>query len=202
MILPTPPQTTTVGNQTFNLGYDPESATVTGELQVSTAVVQGFAGQCGDPSKPFQLVFPHHRKELISAQQDNIQTGHPPMFWNSLLGPVMGYLGNTMYLQNKVKGIMPILPSVAIDNPSITNPNKPTAACTGITNPPATQTAAEDIYDTLKCWFFVEEPFNGKAQPTATPTNGIGPTPPKNGHLDSYARNPGTYMGVGFSTYT
>ena len=205
LILPTPAQSTKVGNQTFLLGYDPAGATVTGELQITTAVVQGFANQCSqDPAKPFQLVFPHHRQELIAAQQGNIQAGTSgtPMLWNSLMGPVMGYLGNTMFLQSKVKGIMPVLPSVAIDNPSLFNPNPPTPACPGIATPlPSKQTAAEDIYDTLKCWYFMEEPFNNKAQPTSTPTNGIQPKPPANGHLDSYPRNPGTYMGVGFNTY-
>jgi endoglucanase Acf2 len=70
-------------------------------------VVQGFAGQCSQ-TKPFQLVFPHHRQALIKAQQSQVFTQQPMLLWNSVMGPVMGYVGDTMFLQNSTRGIMPM----------------------------------------------------------------------------------------------
>ncbi len=170
LILPTPAQTVSVNGQSLTLGYDQNNATVTGQLQITNAVVQGFASQCTQKNS-FQLAFPNHRKSLVGAQQSQLFTQQPQPQWNSLLGPVIGYVGNTMYLQNSTRGIVPMLPSVAIDNPGITNPAS------------GQQTAAEDIYDTLKAWYFVQEPQPGKNQ------------------LNSFGRNPSTYMGVGFNTY-
>lgn len=168
LLVPTPAQKTTVNGQTITLGYDAANAVVTGELQVTTQSVQGF--KCSQ-SKPFQLFFPHHGKSLVDAQKNQIFTQQPVPLWNSLMGPVMGYVGDTMFLQNSTKGIMPIMPSVAIDDPGITNPTN------------SNQTAAEDIYDTLKTWYFLEEPTTGGQ------------------HTGSFTRQPGSYMGVGANTY-
>jgi hypothetical protein len=170
LLLPTPATSVTVGGQSVTLGYDPSNATVTGELQITTQMVQGFAGQCSQ-TKPFQLVFPHHRQALIKAQQSQVFTQQPMLLWNSMMGPVMGYVGDTMFLQNSTRGIMPMLPSVAIDDPQVTNPNNPN------------QTAAEDIYDTLKTWYFIQEPTTNNQQ------------------VGSFTRQPGSYMGVGNNTY-
>jgi hypothetical protein len=170
LLLPTPAASVTVDKQSVTLGYDPNNATVTGELQISTQVVQGFAGKCPQ-TEPFQLVFPHHRQELIKAQQSQIFTKQPMPLWNSVMGPVMGYVGDTMFLQNQTRGIMSMLPSVAIDDPQVTNPNNPN------------QTAAEDIYDTLKTWYFIQEPTTNDQQ------------------IGSFTRQPGSYMGVGANTY-
>jgi hypothetical protein len=103
--------------------------------------------------------------------------------WNTLLGPAMGYSGTTMFLQNPTRGLMSVLPSVVIDNPSIVNPTNPG------------QTAAEDIYDTLRTWFFLQEP----ARPGCIPgPNGCEPAPL---NLNSFPRNPTTYMSTGSNTY-
>ena len=170
LALPTPAQNVTVNGQTVKLGYDPANGTITGQLKITTQVLQGFSGQCPQ-IKPFQLVYPHHRKALVSAQDSQIYTTAPVPFWNSLMGPVMGFVGDTMYMQHKTGGIMPMFPPVAIDDPNLKNPGD------------SNQTAAEDIYDTLKAWYFLSEPTS----------NGT--------FTDSFTRNPGSYMGVGFNTY-
>jgi hypothetical protein len=184
LLLPTPPQSVMVNGQSVNLGYSPSNATVTGELLVNNQVISTFAShpQCS-PGPSFQLIFPHHRKALVAAQKNQIITTPKTPVWNTLLGPAFGYAGTTMFLQHKTRGAMPMLPSVAIDNPSIVNPKD------------ASQTAAEDIYDTLKTWFFREEP----AKPGCIPgPNGCTPVPL---NLNSFPRNPTTYMSTGSNTY-
>ncbi len=185
LILPTPSKTVMVNGRPVTLGYSPADATITGELSIDNAIMPGFESSCtkGDS---LQLIFPHHRKVLVPSQQSQIVTSTPgPLIWNTLMGPDMAYLGNTMYLQNGTPGIMPMLPSVAIDNPSIINPTN------------TSQTGAEDIYNTLKAWYFVEEPT--KPSCTAGPTGCIPPT--GNSHLNSFPRNPSTYMNTGDNTY-
>lgn len=185
LILPTPSKKVTVNGSSVTLGYSPADATITGELSITNAIMPGFESSCtkGDS---LQLIFPHHREVLVSAQQSQIVTSAPgPFIWNTLMGPAMAYTGNTMYLQNGTLGIMPMLPSVAIDNSSIKNPTNPS------------QTGAEDIYNTLKQWYFLEEP----AKPSCTP-GPSGCTPPSGpAHLNSFARNPSTYMTTGDNTY-
>ena len=167
------------------LGYSPADATITGELSIDNAVMPGFEASCtaGDS---LQMIFPHHRKVLVPSQLSQIVTKAPgPLIWNTLLGPANAYVGNTMFLQNQTRGIMPVLPSVAIDDPKVTNPND------------VSQTAAQDIYNTLKAWYFVEEPTKPSCKPS--PTGCIPPT--GSSHLDSFPRNPSTYLNTGDNTY-
>jgi hypothetical protein len=185
LILPTPSKTVTVNGTPVTLGYSSANAMVTGELSIDNGIMPGFETSCtaGDS---LQMIFPHHRKVLVPSQKSQIVTSTPgPLIWNSLMGPAMAYVGNTMFLQNQTRGIMSVLPSVAIDNPAMTNPTNPS------------QTGAEDIYNTLKAWYFVEEPTRPSCTPS--PTGCIPPT--GSSHLNSFARNPSTYMTTGDNTY-
>jgi len=185
LILPTPPQNVTVNGSPVTLGYNPTDATITGELSIDNAIMPEFEASCtaGDS---LQMIFPHHRKVLVASQRKQIVTSTPgPLIWNTLVGPAMAYVGKTMFLQNQTRGVVPMLPSVAIDDPKITNPND------------SSQTAAQDIYDTLKAWYFVEEPTKPSCKPGPS-----GCTPPSgSSHLNSFARNPSTYMTTGDNTY-
>jgi Glycosyl hydrolase family 81 C-terminal domain len=182
LMLPTPAKKVTVNGQSVNLGYSPANATVTGELLVVNQMLSAFGSQCS-AGNSYQLIFPHHRKVLVAAQKSQIVTGSKAPVWNSLLGPALGYVGNTMFLQHATRGVMSMLPSIAIDKTSIVNPNDPA------------QTAAEDIYDTLKTWFFLEEP----SKPGCVP--GPGGCMPVPLNLNSFPRNPTTYMSTGSNTY-
>ena len=186
LMVPSPAQSVVVNGESVTLGYNPSKATVTGELRVTNRLVSAFAKnrsqQCSS-GQSFQLIFPHHRKVLFNAQKKQIVSGPKSPVWNTLLGPAVGYTGNTMILQSSTRGAMPMLPSIAIDSPSVTNPTD------------AAQTAAEDIYDTLKTWFFLEEP----AKPGCIPgPDGCTPVPL---NLNSFPRNPTTYMSTGSNTY-
>ena len=172
------PQTIDVYGKSVTLGYDAAHGTVTDGLQVTTQQLN-LPGCSSANKNALQLTFPHHRQTIIPVQLQ--MQGLPALQWNSLLGPVQGYWGNAMYLQLKTRGLVPILPSVAIDDPNITNPTN------------SNQTAAEDIYETLVTWFFLQEP----TAPGKDPVTGL-PLPL---NLNGFSRNAGTYLGSADNTY-
>jgi hypothetical protein len=170
---------TIVDGATVPLGYNAPNATVTGELQVTTQPITSFPGCAAGPA--LQLIFPHHRKVLLDAQKKNIMGS--PLVWNTLLGPAYAYTGNSMVMQMRVKGTIPMLPGGAIDSTSITNPTNPG------------QTAGEDIYDTMKTWFFRQEPT---APGQICDSTGCHPQPI---NLGSFATNSDTYSPPAANTY-
>ncbi len=169
---------TVVNSVTIPLGYDQAKSTVTGELQLTTQPIASFPGCTAGP--PLQMIFPHHRRVLLAAQKTNIDQG---LVWNTLLGPAFGYANNSMVMQMPVKGLAPLLTGFAIDSPSITNPTN------------SNQTAAEDIYDTLKTWFYRQEPVSPGE---ICDMNGCRLQPI---NLGSFATNADTYSPPGANSY-
>ncbi len=96
-----------------------------------------------------------------------------------MIGEFHAYEGASYVRELTNYGALPWLPSVAV-NSSLQNPLQPG------------QLAAEDIYQTFKTWFFVEEPVlpgvDGDGKPTPA-------------HINSFARNVGTYINVQTNTY-
>lgn len=169
----------TVGNQTLPLGFDEKNSVIRTKLEVTTAPfpLQG----CEGGGKPLQLVFPHHRKVMIADSRQNIPVvnGAPKYTWNSMIGEFHAYEGAFYVRELTNYGALPFLPSVAV-NSGAENPLQPG------------QRAAEDIYQTMKNWFFVQEPvLPGKDKD--------GNDIPAN--INSFARNLGTYINVQTNTY-
>lgn len=163
------------GFQSVPLGYDEKSATLRMKLEATTTPFP-IAG-CEAAPGPLQMVFPHHRKVMDTASRQNIlqSGGNPQYTWRSVIGELQAYRGTSYVRELPVKGVLPFLPGTAL-NLAMANPLD------------ASQTAVDDIYETMKTWFYVEEP-----QP-----------PDQNGtpqHLDSFLRNPGTYVNVQTNTY-
>ena len=67
-----------------------------------------------------QLVFPHHRKAMVSADRQNIpvRNGAAKYTWRSLKGELQAYQGNSYVRELRTLGVLPFLPSVAVNNPS------------------------------------------------------------------------------------
>jgi len=153
----------TVGGQTLPLGFDEKNSVIRTKLQVTTApfTVQGCGGGSGNR---LQLVFPHHRKAMIADSKQNILTagGAPKYTWNSMIGEFHAYAGASYVRELTNYGALPFLPSVAV-NSDAQNPLQPG------------QLASEDIYATMKNWFFIQEPvLPGKDKDGKDiPANGI-----------------------------
>jgi hypothetical protein len=165
--------------QTLPLGFDEKNAVIRSKLQVTTAAfpINGFSG-----ATPLQLVFPHHRKAMIADSQKNILggVGAPQYVWNGVIGQYFAYAGASYVRELANPGGLPFLPGVGM-NSTLQNPLQ------------AGQSAADDVYQTMKTWFFVEEPVlpggkdkNGKDIPA---------------NIGSFARNLGTYVNVQTNTY-
>ena len=117
------------------LGYDQANSLVRSLMEVTTEhFLTGAAG--GDA---LQVVFPHHRKAMVSADRQNIpvRNGAAKYTWRSLKGELQAYQGNSYVRELRTLGVLPFLPSVAVNNPS-------------------SATAATDIYEALQLWFFGE----------------------------------------------
>lgn len=158
------------GGQQLKLGYDATRAVLRTKHEVSTTPF-ALPGCPATPSA-LQLVLPHHRKALIPSSASQILSDGPtPKYvWHGVIGEMHGYGGTSYVRELRTKGLLPFFPSLALQN--------------GMANPVgATSTAADDMYDELKRWFFIEEPETGG--------NNVG----------SVARNLGTYSGVQTNTY-
>lgn len=168
-----------VGGQTLPLGFDEKNSVIRTKLQVTTVpfALQG----CDGGNVPLQLAFPHHRKAMIADSKQNIPTagGAPKYTWNSMIGEFHAYEGASYVRELTNYGALPFLPSVAVNSDS-RNPLQPG------------QLAVEDIYQTMKTWFFIEEP--------------VLPGQDKDGNdvpanINSFVRNLGTYINVQTNTY-
>ena len=152
-------------SQTLPLGYDAANSVMRTQMEVTT---QDF--RTGAPTGPtLQLVFPHHRKVMLAQDQQNIPLakGAAKYTWRSINGELQAYLGNTYVRELTVYGVLPFMPGIAYEGPA----------------PGPNQLPAEDVYDTLKKWFFEAEP-------------NLGGTP------GSFARNIGTYFPFQNNTYS
>lgn len=170
----------TLGNgQTLPLGFDEKNAVIRSKLQLTTTAfpINGFSG-----NTPLQLVFPHHREAMIADSRKNILggSGAPQYVWNGVIGQYYGYAGASHVRELANPGGLPFLPGVGM-NSSLQNPLL------------GGQAAADDVYQTMKTWFFVEEPVlpGGKDQ--------NGKDIPAN--IGSFARNLGTYVNVQTNSY-
>jgi hypothetical protein len=154
----------TVDGQTLPLGYDAADSVLRSQLEVTT---QDFKSG-GAAGTAMQIVFPHHRKAMITADKVNIPqaNGAAKYTWKSMNGELQAYIGNNYVRELTVYGSLPFLPGVAHEGPN-NGPN---------------QLAAEDVYDTLKEWFFEAEP-------------NLGGTP------GPFVRNIGTYFPFQNNTY-
>jgi len=165
--------------QPLPLGFDEKNAVIRSKLQVTTAAfpINGFSG-----NTPLQLVFPHHRKAMIADSQKNILGGSntPQYVWNGVIGQYFAYAGASHVRELTNPGGLPFLPGVGM-NSAIQNPLM------------GGQAAADDVYQTMKTWFFVQEPVlpGGKdKEGNDIPAN-----------IGSFARNLGTYVNVQTNSY-
>ncbi len=157
-----------VGNQSVSLGYSPASQRVALQLRVETAPF--LAGACV-VSGPIQLLFPHHFKTLHQGQQGQVD---PAYRWNSIMGPLRLYKGSAFVNVIPTNGFLPFLPNNAV-NATQNNPLQ------------TSQLAVDDIYETMRNWFYQEE-FQKNAE--GIPVD-----------LDSFVRNIGHYDGPQVNTY-
>lgn len=170
--------TVTLSNgQSLPLGFDEKNALIRSKLQLTTAPfpINGFQGNA-----PLQMVFPHHRKAMIADSQKNILGGNTPQYiWNGVIGQYYAYAGASYVRELSNPGGLPFLPGVGM-NSTLQNP-----LISG-------QAAADDVYQTMKTWFFVQEPvlpgkdINGNDIPA---------------NIGSFARNLGTYVNVQTNSY-
>jgi hypothetical protein len=93
--------------------------------------------------------------------------------WHGLVGPLTAFVGSSFVDQLSTLGTLSMFPAVLGNNSSLTNPLDTSG-----------QLAIDDVYSTLTNWFYLEE---GNL--------------PKDAHLDSYARNLGTYDNAAANTY-
>ena len=170
--------TVAVGGQNLPLGFDEKNSVIRSKLQLTTVPfpINGFTG-----SSPVQIVFPHHRKAMIADSQKNILSvsGAPKYIWNGVIGQYYAYEGASYVRELANPGGLPFLPGVGM-NSTLQNPLQ------------AGQSAADDVYQTMKTWFFVEEEVLPGVDENGNPTPS---------HLGSFARNLGTYVNVQTNTY-
>jgi hypothetical protein len=102
---------------------------------------------------------------MIAASKANLL---PQYKWNGVIGELVAYKGNSYVRELRAK---------AYCRSSFSGCEFHAAKSLQ-----SGQSAVEDIYQTMKTWYFVEEPI---------------PT----GHLDSFVRNLGTYISVQNNTY-
>ena len=168
--IPGSDSTVLLGGATLPLGYDEKNSILRSKLEVTTASFPLNGCVAGGP--PLQIVLPHHRKAMNATNKQNILMagGQPQYTWKGIKGEYQAYKGAWYVQELTAKGILPFLPSVAL-NSQVANPLQPG------------QSAAEDIYETMKTWFYIQEPI---------------PAPNK---LNSFIRNLGTYLNFGDNTY-
>ncbi len=161
------------------LGYDEANSTVRTKLEVGTLDFLAGATQClpgADGPAALQMVFPHHRKAMIEEDRAKI---NPAYTWRSLRGELQAFEGNSYVRELTTFGVLPFLPSVAV-NSDLENPLSPMASGAG----DGTPLAVDDIYETLKQWFYQREDN----------------FPPES-LLNSFIRSISTYVGPQTNTY-
>lgn len=131
-----------LGSSQIVLGYDQANSKINFELRETAAPFDLTACNPQDGKPALMLLMPHHVDAMASGQDGNLL----PYAWNSLLGEMQAYNGNSVVEQLTAHGVLPFFPAVAI-NPGDNNPF-PTS------NP---QTSEEDLYETLSNWFFQQE---------------------------------------------
>lgn len=125
------------------LGYQEGSSLVRTLMEVTT---ENFdTGESGGDA--LQLVFPHQRQAMIPEDRNNIwmDQGKPKYTWRSLKGELQAYVGNGYVRELTARGMLPFLPSTAVNSSTKVNGQLP----------------AEEIYAALKTWFFQGEPNTG-----------------------------------------
>ena len=152
-----------INGEPVTLGYSPTDHRVALQLRLET---QPFLPNC-TASGPVQLLFPHHFKSLHPGQIAQVDTRYT---WNSIMGPLRLYKAGAFVQLIDTKGFLPFFPDQVVDS-DLKNPLQPS------------QLAVEDIYETMRNWFYLEE-FQ---------------TPPN--HINSFVRNIGTYDNVQTNTY-
>ena len=152
-----------INGEPVTLGYSPTDHRVALQLRLET---QPFLPNC-TASGPVQLLFPHHFKSLHPGQIAQVDTRYT---WNSIMGPLKLYKADAFVQLIDTKGFLPFFPDQVVDS-DLKNPLQPS------------QLAVEDIYETMRNWFYLEE-FQ---------------TPPN--HINSFVRNIGTYDNVQTNTY-
>ncbi|MGH3803953.1 MAG: glycosyl hydrolase, partial [Pseudonocardiaceae bacterium] len=154
----------TVNAQSLPLGYDAANSVVRSQMEVTT---EDFKTG-GAPSTAMQLVFPHHRAAMIGADTANIPqaNGAARYTWRSVNGELQAYVGNSYVRELTAYGVLPFMPGVAYEERDA--------------GPDAS--AAQDVYERLKTWFYQAEP-------------NVGGTP------GPFVRNIGTYFPFQNNTY-
>ena len=121
------------------LGYDAANSVLRSVLAVTTEDFKnGGAG-----GSALQVVFPHHRLEMPADDKLHILTDNdePKYTWRSLKGELQAFAGNCFVQELTAHGILPNLPSVALQSTAPVNGNVPVT----------------DIYNALKTWFYKGE---------------------------------------------
>ncbi len=156
--------TVTVGGAVKPLGYDQANSVIRSLMEVTTEDFKTGS----TPGAAMQIVFPHQRKKMVAQDKANIPlvNGAPKYTWRSVKGELHAYIGNSTVSELRTYGILPYLPNITVNSTASVNGNVP----------------AEDIYDTLKQWFYKAEPTLG-------------------GNPGPFARNIGTYFPFQNNTY-
>lgn len=155
----------TVGGQVETLGYDPANSVVRSVLKVTTEAFADFGAGTNCPASPtaLQMVFPHHRKAMAPSDLNHILTtgtgSQPKYTWKSPKGELQAFAANGYVQQRPTLGVLPFLPSLAV-------------------NDPQSAAAAEDIYASLKRWFFGalrSDSCNSSGEPSTDPNTSAPP---------------------------
>jgi hypothetical protein len=152
-----------INGEIVTLGYSPTDHRVALQLRLDT---QPFLPNC-TASGPVQLLFPHHFKSLHPGQKPLVDGRYT---WNSIMGPLKLYKGGAFVELIDTDGFLPFFPDQAVEA-DLQNPLQPS------------QLAVDDIYETMRNWFYKEEFQTG------------------GNHIDSFLRNIGTYDNQQFNTY-
>jgi hypothetical protein len=145
-----------INGEIVTLGYSPTDNRVALQLRVET---QPFLpGTCTETA---QLLFPHHVKSLHPGQRAQVNARYT---WNSVMGPIRFYNGAAFVQLIDTNGFLPFFPNEVAESNS-------------------RNSALDDIYETMRNWFYKEEFQTG------------------GNHIDSFLRNIGTYDNQQFNTY-
>jgi Glycosyl hydrolase family 81 C-terminal domain len=152
-----------INGETVTLGYSLTDHRVALQLRLET---QPFLPNCTAPD-PVQLLFPHHSKSLHPGQRPNVDGRYT---WNSIMGPLRLYKGGSFVQLIDTNGFLPFFSDQVVES-NLQNPLQ------------ARQLAVDDVYETMRNWFYQEEFQTG------------------GNHIDSFLRNIGTYDNQQFNTY-
>ena len=152
-----------INGEIVTLGYSPTDHRVALQLRLET---QPFLPNC-TASGPVQLLFPHHFKSLHPGQRAQVSSRYT---WNSIMGPLKFYTGSSFVQLIDTDGFLPFFPNQVVES-DLRNPLQ------------TSQLAVDDIYETMRNWFYLEEFQVG------------------GNHIDSFLRNIATYDNQQFNTY-